>query len=63
MPSRTETVLRDPVHGFAKRVDDAVEPAMGVLRARDDTRPRKASPVPSVPVPRMKRRVARGDGD
>jgi hypothetical protein len=61
MPSRTDMVLRVPVHGFAKRVDDTVERAMCMLRARDESHLKEASPVPSVPVPQMKRRVSRGD--
>ncbi|MBB3020952.1 hypothetical protein FHR70_004040 [Microvirga lupini] len=61
MPSRTEMVLRVPVHGYAKRVDDAVARAMAILRARDDPHLGEASPVPTVPMSQMKRRVSPRD--
>jgi hypothetical protein len=46
MPAKTGKVLRVPVHGFAKRVDDAVDRATAILRTRDAARPKDTSPAP-----------------
>lgn len=59
MPNRTEMVLRVPVHGLAKRVDDTVVRALAILRAKDNAILKKSSPMPEHPT---KGRVARRIG-
>ena len=56
MPGKTEMVLRIPIHGFAKRADDTAARAMAVLRAKDNSNPKKSSSMPEHPT---KGKVAR----
>lgn len=58
MPGKTEIVLRVPVHGFAKHVDDTVARATAILRAKEDRIPKESLPVPAHPT---KSKVARGN--
>jgi hypothetical protein len=44
-------MLRLPIHGFAKRVEDTVARAMTFLRARDELA-MKGSPPPLPPEPK-----------
>jgi len=49
MPGKTQTALRIPVQGFAKRTDDTVDRATAILRAKEDCFPREPSRMPAQP--------------
>ena len=54
-------MLRLPVHGFAKRVEDTVARGMTVLRARDERAATRSQPMPA-PKPKEQIGAAGGDG-
>jgi hypothetical protein len=50
-------MLRLPIYGFARRVDDTVERAMAILNTREDYTAK--AQVPRLPVPTPKPRKPR----
>jgi hypothetical protein len=48
-------MLRLPICGFARRVDDTVARAMAILNAREDYTARKQEPRLPLPIPKPRK--------